>query len=91
MKHSTSILSILWKYKFYTVTILLSLGAFLTQVLLSGWISLFGAIFELAFFALTIALLFRLIRRSYYTFREYFFRYFLIFSALTGLLSLILW
>ncbi len=60
--------SILWKNKFYSITIPLTIITVITQVLLSGWLSLIGAFFDFTFFALVVSLLLRILRRNRYTF-----------------------
>lgn len=91
MKNPHSIDTIDFKGKFFIVTGVFALIGYITQVLLSGWISLFGSLFDVILLSLTFTAIIWVIRNRTYSLRIRLLRSFLIFSAITGLFSLLLW
>ena len=77
--------------KFLFITGILTILAYITQVLLSGWFALVSATFDFAFFGFFIAMLVRIFQKSKYPYGVVFARYFLLVGSVTGVLSLILW
>ncbi len=91
MKDSHQIDRIHFKSTFFIITAILSIIAFVTQFLLSGFFGILGALIDVLFISMVITMILRFFRSKLYTFRIQFIRTALLFSAITWVFSLILW